>query len=81
MNIGTIIIFGLIALAGLVLILFFLLRSGSTGGEMEERISRNDVPPHSHEHRIGAGNDRRWEENGQELPQPEQRQDGNNSTD
>lgn len=39
MNIGTILIFGLIALVGLVLVLFFLIRSGATGGELQERIT------------------------------------------
>ncbi|MGW8143717.1 MAG: type II secretion system F family protein [Anaerolineales bacterium] len=38
MNFGTIVIFGLIALLGLVLVLFYLLRSGGSGGEMDERI-------------------------------------------
>ena len=38
MNIGTIVIFGIIALAGLALVLFLLLRSGASGGELQERI-------------------------------------------
>lgn len=38
MNFETLVIFGLVALIGLVLIMFYLLRSGSSGGEMEERI-------------------------------------------
>jgi tight adherence protein B len=38
MNIGTLLIFGLIALLGLALVLFFLLRTGASGGELQERI-------------------------------------------
>jgi tight adherence protein B len=39
MEIGTILLMGLIAILGLGTVVFFLLRSGGSGGEMQERIA------------------------------------------
>jgi hypothetical protein len=39
MDLSTILLFGLIAIIGLGLVVFFLLRTGSSGGEMQERIA------------------------------------------
>lgn len=38
MDLGTILIFGLIAIIGLGIVIFYLLRSGGSGGELQERI-------------------------------------------
>ena len=59
MNFGTIVILGLVALLGLALVLFFLLRSGSSGGEMQERIlAYATVPEYLQERKTGRANPR-----------------------
>ncbi len=59
MNFGTIVILGLVALLGLALVLFFLLRSGSSGGEMQERIlAYATVPEYIQERKTGRANPR-----------------------
>lgn len=59
MNFGTIVILGLVALFGLVLVLFFLLRSGNTGGEVEERMrTYATVPDYFQERKPGRTNPR-----------------------
>jgi tight adherence protein B len=59
MNFGTLVILGLIALLGLVLVLFFLLRSGNSGGEMEERIQAYaTVPDYFQARKTGRTNPR-----------------------
>ncbi len=59
MNFGTIVILGLVALLGLALVLFFLLRSGSSGGELQERIlAYATVPEYLQERKTGRANPR-----------------------
>ena len=59
MNFGTIVILGLVALVGLALVLFFLLRSGSSGGEMQERIQvYATVPDYLQERKTSRANPR-----------------------
>ena len=45
MNIGTIVILGFVSLIGLALVLFFLLRSTASGGDMQERIQTYATVP------------------------------------
>ena len=59
MNIGTIVIFGFIALAGLALVLVLLMRSGASGGEMQERIQvYATVPEYAQERKTSRANPR-----------------------
>jgi tight adherence protein B len=45
MDLGTILLLGLIAIIGLGMVVFFLLRSGGSGGEMQERIAAYATVP------------------------------------
>ena len=59
MNFGTLLILGLIAFAALALVLFILLRSGSRGGEVEERmLVYATVPEFLQERKKGRTNPR-----------------------
>ena len=59
MNFGTLLILGLFALAALALVLFILLRSGSRGGEVEERmLVYATVPEFLQERKKGRANPR-----------------------
>jgi tight adherence protein B len=59
MNFITIIGLGFIVLIGLVLVVFFLLRSGGSGGEMDERIKTYaTVPEYTAQQKTSRGNPR-----------------------
>jgi tight adherence protein B len=59
MNSGTLLILGLFVLAALALVLFYLIRSGSSGGEMEERmLVYATVPEFMQERKKGKSNPR-----------------------
>lgn len=59
MNIGTILIFGIVVLAGLALVMILLIRSGSSGGEMQERIADfATVPIYNQERKKSGANPR-----------------------
>jgi tight adherence protein B len=59
MSFGTLLIFGLIALFGLVLVLFFLLRTGVGGSDLQERIQiYATVPEYLQERRTVRKNPR-----------------------
>ena len=59
MNFGTLLILGLVALFALGLVIFFLIRSGSRGGEVEERVLfYATVPEFLQERKKGTANPR-----------------------
>ena len=59
MNSGTLLILGLFVLAALALVLFFLIRSGSSGGDMDERmLVYATVPEFMQERKKGKANPR-----------------------
>jgi len=59
MNFGTVILLGVVALVALALVLFFLIRSGSSGGDLEERILvYATVPEFLQERKKGKANPR-----------------------
>jgi tight adherence protein B len=59
MDLGIILLFGVIALLGLGLVMFFLLRSGGSGGELQERIQvYATVPDYLRERKTARTNPR-----------------------
>ena len=60
MNFGTILILGLVALFGLGVVIFFLLRSGSSGGDLQERIATYATVPDYIQQRKNARTNPRW---------------------
>ncbi len=60
MNFGTILILGLVALFGLGVVIFFLLRSGSSGGDLQERMATYATVPDYIQPRKNARTNPRW---------------------